>query len=253
MNGEAGFVKTVPLAEAARLEAEAEGLRALAACGAIVVPRVLDIGTRGGTAFLVTTRLDFGEAPRGAAMGRALACLHRVPQGAQYGWHRDNFIGAAPQVNGWDRDWAAFFRDRRLRPQLLRAASYRLRGADTLLEAVPDLLRDHAPPASLLHGDLWSGNAAMLASGEPAIFDPAVYVGDRETDLAMTRLFGGFDASFYRAYQEEWPLPPGHEARGAVYNLYHLLNHLNLFGASYRAQAQATIDRLLRERLSLSS
>jgi fructosamine-3-kinase len=240
------FVKSVPLADAAMLDAEAEGLRALAACGAVVVPEVLETGTRGDEAFLATTWLDFADAPRGAALGRALARLHRIAQGDRYGWARDNFIGRAPQVNGWDDDWARFFRDMRLGPQFERAQRHGLRGTDALLAVVPQLLRGHAPPRSLLHGDLWSGNAAMLASGDPAIFDPAVYVGDREADIAMTHLFGGFDASFYRAYEEEWPLPDGHELRRDLYNLYHIVNHLNLFGGSYRGQAQATIDGLLR-------
>jgi fructosamine-3-kinase len=239
------FVKTMPLADAAMLDAEADGLRALAACGVVTVPEVIDAGTRDGVAFLDTSWLDFGREPRGEAMGRALARLHRIPQGTRFGWHRDNFIGRTPQVNAWDDDWAGFFRERRLRPQFERASAYRLRGADALLDAVPRLLRDHLPAPSLLHGDLWSGNAAMLASGEPALYDPAVYLGDREADIAMTRLFGGFDASFYRGYDDEWPRPPGHEMRRDLYNLYHIVNHLNLFGGAYRAQAESTIARLL--------
>ena len=246
MSRERRFVKSVPLADAPMLDAEAEGLRALAACGAIVVPEVIEQGTRDGKAFLATSWLDFGDAPRGEAMGRALARLHRMPQGTRYGWARDNFIGRTPQINGWHDDWAAFFRERRLRAQFERAAAYELRETHALLDAVPSLLRGHAPVPSLLHGDLWSGNAAMLGTGEPAIFDPAVYLGDREADIAMTHLFGGFDASFYRGYDEEWPLPDGHDVRRDLYNLYHVVNHLNLFGGSYRAQAQATIDRLLR-------
>jgi fructosamine-3-kinase len=241
------FVKSVPLADAAMLDAEADGLRALRACGVIVVPEVIGMGTRDGVAFLETSWLEFGDLPRGEAMGRALARLHRIAQGARFGWHRDNFIGRTPQVNAWDDDWARFFRDRRLRPQFERAAANPLHGADALLDAVPRLLRDHAPVPSLLHGDLWSGNAAMLASGEPAIFDPAVYLGDREADIAMTHLFGGFHTSFHRGYEDEWPLPRGHEARRDLYNLYHIVNHFNLFGGSYRAQAETTIARLLRQ------
>ena len=242
------FVKIAPRADAAMLDAEADGLRALAACGASLrVPCVCAHGEDGGTAFLALSWLDLaGEAP-GASLGRALAALHRGPQGGRYGWTRDNFIGATPQVNGWLDDWAAFFRDRRLAPQIARAlrAGHRVRGADALLAAVPRLLAGHRPQPSLLHGDLWSGNAGVLASGAPAIFDPAVYVGDREADLAMTRLFGGFDAGFYRAYEEASPLPPGHVARSDLYNLYHVLNHLNLFGASYLARAERMIESLL--------
>jgi len=245
LSRERHFVKSVPLADAAMLEAEADGLRALAACGVIAVPRIVELGRHDATAFLATSWLDFADMPRGEAMGCALARLHRVAHGARFGWSRDNFIGRTPQNNDWSDDWATFFRDRRLRPQFLRAARYRLHDTDALLDAVPELLRDHAPAPSLLHGDLWSGNAAMLVSGEPAIFDPAVYIGDREADIAMTYLFGGFDASFYAGYERTWPLPAGHERRRELYNLYHVVNHLNLFGVSYRSQAQATIARLL--------
>lgn len=233
------FVKTATLQRAPMLYAEADGLRALAPV--ITVPGVRALGEHGDTAFLVLDWLDFGDAPLGAALGTALASLHRSPAGTRYGWASDNFIGGTPQVNGWHDDWATFFCERRLRPQLLLA-----RMDESVLAATADLLRGHAPAPSLLHGDLWSGNAGVLADGTPVLFDPAVYVGDRETDLAMTRLFGGFDASFYRAYDAAWPLPEGHERRRDVYTLYHVLNHLNLFGASYPAQAQSLINRITR-------
>jgi fructosamine-3-kinase len=188
------FVKSVPLADAAMLDAEADGLRALAAGGVIAVPEVIAIETRDGVAHLATSRLDFSDLPRGEAMGRALARLHRIPQGTRYGWGRDNYIGRTPQINGWHDDWTAFFRDQRLRPQLERASRYALRGADALLDAVPQLLRGHMPPPSLLHGDLWSGNAAMLASGEPAVYDPAVNHRDPQNHNAKTQHIGGFES-----------------------------------------------------------
>jgi fructosamine-3-kinase len=118
---------------------------------------------------------------------------------------------------------------------------------ERLLEALPALLERHRPPASLLHGDLWSGNYAYTRDGEPAIFDPATYYGDRETDLAMTELFGGFPREFYAAYQSAWPLDAGYATRKRLYNLYHVLNHFNLFGGGYLAQAQGLIDGLLSE------
>jgi fructosamine-3-kinase len=204
------------------------------------VPGVHAQGEHDATAFLVLDWFGFGSEPLGAALGTALARLHGTPAGTRYGWGSDNFIGGTPQVNGWNDDWTTFFCERRLRPQLTRAGL----DCEPVLAAAAARLRGHAPTPSLLHGDLWAGNAGMLADGIPALFDPAVYIGDRETDLAMTQLFGGFDASFYRAYHAAWALPVGHEARRDVYALYHVLNHLNLFGTSYLAQAQRLIARI---------
>ncbi len=144
----------------------------------------------------------------------------------------------------------AFWRDRRLAFQLDRAAENGHGGrlqerGRRLLERVPAFFAGYVPVPSLLHGDLWTGNRAMLADGTPVVFDPAVYYGDREADLAMTRLFGGFGRRFYGAYEAEWPLDAGAASRCDLYNLYHVLNHLNLFGGGYRALAESTIDRLL--------
>ena len=139
--------------------------------------------------------------------------------------------------------------DARLRPQLRRAAAHgrelQKRG-ESLAEKLPAFFLDYRPQASLLHGDLWHGNAALCAEA-PAVFDPAVYHGDRECDLAMTELFGGFPEAFYAAYREAWPLNEGYETRKTLYNLYHVLNHLNLFGSGYLRQAERMIDRLLAE------
>lgn len=183
---------------------------------------------------LLLERLALGARADWPAMARMLAALHRHTS-PRFGWATDNWIGLAPQRNGWSDDWASFFFEERLAPQAHRA---QLR--------VPDLrkvLEGHRPQASLLHGDLWSGNAGFTRDG-PVIFDPAVYYGDREADLAMTGLFGGFPAEFYASYQEEFPLPPGYETRKHLYNLYHLLNHLNLFGSSYLRQVQAALNLL---------
>ena len=195
------------------LEAESEGLSALRDANAVRVPTPVACGVAGDVAFLALEWLDFGHGGRDAALGRALAQLHRTT-GPRFGWHRDNTIGTTPQDNTWSDDWTTFYRDRRILPQLALAARNGHRGAferdgERLLAAIPTLLAGHAPSPSLLHGDLWSGNAARLASGEPVIFDPAVYYGDREADLAMTELFGGFGADFYAAYREAWPLPDG--------------------------------------------
>src|SRR5215831_14880566 len=180
-----------------------------------------------------------------------LRALHAVTT-ARFGWWRDNTIGRTPQANAWNADWTEFFRECRLRPQLALGERQGFprglseRGA-RLLEALPALLEGHQPRASLLHGDLWGGNWLAAATGEPVLFDPAVYYGDRETDLAMTHLFGGFGAGFYHAYESAAPLPAGAALRTELYNLYHVLNHANLFGGGYAAQARATIDRLLSE------
>jgi fructosamine-3-kinase len=250
------FVKTAQPPFVPMLEAEADGLRAIASTATVAVPRVHLRGAQDDVAFLVLSWLDLGDAHRGAELGRALAAMHRRsapcgPDRQTYGWYRDNYIGGTPQKNGWSNDWAGFFRDRRLEPQLARAArsghASLAESSSKLLETVPRLLDSHRPEPSLLHGDLWSGNAGSLRGGSPVVFDPAVYVGDREADLAMTSLFGGFDRTFYDAYQHAWPLPPGHEERRDLYKLYHVLNHLNLFGDSYLPHCERLIDRLLAQ------
>lgn len=245
------FVKVVERAALPVLEAEAAGLAELAAARALRVPQVRTCGSDARHAFLALEWLERGVATEATEerLGRGLAALHRVTSD-EFGWQRDNTIGATPQANGRLPDWAEFFRERRLRPQLSlagqRGFARLLEPAGArLLEAVEGLLEGHRPRASLLHGDLWGGNWLASAGGEPAIFDPAVYYGDRETDLAMSRLFGGFGPAFYRAYSAEAPLPPGVELRRDLYNLYHVLNHANLFGGSYARQARAMIDRLL--------
>lgn len=232
--------------------AEAEGLGALLAAGAVRVPAPVCWGASAEMAFLVLEYLDL-SAPRAASqakLGRQLARLHRVTQ-PRFGWHRDNTIGSTPQLNGYTAHWPEFFRDRRLGVQLDLAArngyAHLAARGERLLASLDLLLRGHAVAASLLHGDLWSGNVAETVAGEPVIFDPAVYFGDREADLAMTQLFGGFADAFYRAYVQEWPLAPGYETRRTLYNLYHVLNHLNLFGRSYLAQAERMLDQLLAE------
>jgi fructosamine-3-kinase len=237
------------------LDCEADGLRAIASTKTIRVPDVIAVGAHDESAYLVVEWLDIAPGIDGVAAGRALAQLHRAATpngrgGESFGWHRDNWIGASAQANGWSDDWCAFFRDRRLAPQLALAASHGFRdrvqrdGA-RVLALLPSLLGGHDVVPSLVHGDLWSGNAATLADGEPVVFDPAVYVGDREVDIAMAELFGGFDSSFAHAYGDEWPLDDAYPLRRDVYNLYQLLNHLNLFGAGYRSRVEHTLARIL--------
>ncbi len=207
----------------------------------------------GGSAFLVLEHLELGAGSDAAyrALGRQLAATH-AHHGARFGWHRDNFIGATVQYNRESGSWAEFWQQQRLAPQLVLAAENGMRGnlqrlGDALLAALPRFFAGYAPAAALVHGDLWSGNAAFLVDGSPVVFDPAVYYGDREVDLAMTELFGEFPAAFYAAYREVAPLADGYEVRRTLYNLYHVLNHANLFGGGYAAQAERMIERLLAE------
>jgi len=245
------FVKTQAASRLAMLEAEADGLRELSHAEAIRVPKPVVCASASACAFLVLEWLEFGGGGRDAALGSVLAQLHRVTSDG-YGWMRNNTIGATPQDNAWSDDWAKFFRDRRIAPQVSLAArngsGRRVqRDGEKLLAAIPQLLSGHAPAASLLHGDLWSGNATRLASGEPVIYDPAVYFGDREADVAMTELFGGFGPDFYAAYRAASPIDAGYRVRRTLYNLYHVLNHFNLFGGGYGNQAHTMIAQLLAE------
>ncbi len=243
------FVKVAPAAQRGGFVAEAAGLRALAATRALRVPAVRAVGATAQAAFLALEWIEArpADARAGRRLGAGLAALHAV-HAERFGFDADNLIGRTPQLNGWACDWTEFFRERRLRPQLARAAEQgwgRQLPAAALLAAVAAHLEGHRPAPSLLHGDLWGGNWLCGTDGEPVLFDPAVYYGDREADLAMTRLFGGFGAEFYAAYNAAAPLAPGAAERVALYNLYHVLNHANLFGGAYIAQARAVIGRLL--------
>lgn len=249
-DGSRYFIKLNGAAHAEMFAAEYEGLLEIRRSASIRVPEPVCHGVAGNRAYLVLEYLELGRgtAASAARLGKDLAAMHRHTRDG-YGWHRDNTIGTTPQLNGTLADWTAFWRERRLGFQLelaARAGYSRLAHAgERLLEALPVLFEDHKPHASLLHGDLWSGNQACLADGTPVIYDVAVYYGDRETDIAMSELFGRFPEAFYAAYREAWPLPPGYELRRDIYNLYHILNHLNLFGSGYLAEAEDMIRRLL--------
>lgn len=252
--GDRWFVKLNDASLADLFAAEADGLAALAACAALRVPRPVAHGVAGRHAYLVLEHLHLQplrEHAHAASAGRALVELHRL-HGKQFGWRRHNHIGSSRQDNTPHGDWPVFFARRRLLPQfeLARHNGYAgklLRDGERLLDSMAALFIDHQPCASLLHGDLWSGNAALDEAGTLALFDPAVHYGDREADLAMTALFGGFPAGFYAAYREAWPLDAGFEQRKTLYNLYHVLNHLNLFGRGYLQQAERMTASLLAE------
>jgi fructosamine-3-kinase len=244
-------VKLAAAADAPLLSAEADGLGALAAARAIRVPAVIGTGVAAGVAWLALEWLALEPSSPAAerALGERRAALHRATA-QRFGFPTDNFIGRTPQPNGWCDDWPQFLAAHRLGAQLALAAANGHAGPLTergarLLESVADFYAGYRPRPSLLHGDLWSGNRGALGDATPVVYDPAPYYGDREADLAMTRLFGGFGAEFYAAYAASWPLDPGAGARVGLHNLYHLLNHLNLFGGGYAREALATIDRLL--------
>ena len=247
------FVKLAAPTRLAMFEAEQAGLEELAAAQAVRVPRPLAVGATAEAAYLALEWIEFGPSrPESeSALGEQLAWQHRV-LAREYGWSRDNTIGSTPQSNTTHADWATFFRERRLRAQLELAGSngyggaLQTRGA-RLLECMAAFFTSYRPVPSLLHGDLWGGNWGVDTDGRPVIFDPAVYYGDREADIAMTRLFGGFGNRFYTAYHATWPLDQAAGTRRTLYNLYHVLNHLNLFGSAYLAQAEGMIERLLAE------
>jgi protein-ribulosamine 3-kinase len=248
------FVKTSAEARAEKMfSAEIAGLRELAGVQAVRVPQVMLHGRCREGWFLALEWINFGASSRSseAALGEQLAWQHRKTREC-HGWHMDNTIGSTPQVNTPCKAWPEFYGNRRLKFQLDLAA-HNGAGADLvargyrLCEQVPAFFTAYEPAASLLHGDLWGGNWRCDEEGMPVIFDPAVYYGDRETDIAMTRLFGGFGQGFYAAYESTWPLDADFEVRLPLYNLYHVLNHYNLFGGSYLSQAKNMIDALLAE------
>jgi fructosamine-3-kinase len=239
--GDTVVLKTNASAPRGMFADEADGLTALRVDGGPTVPRVLDVGDD----FLLLE--DLRPAPRGPGFwrefARRLARLHAITA-PRFGYARDNWLGASPQPNGWRDDGWAFFAEQRLL-HLARVAAGRGWPHLRPLERICARLRDLVPPQppALLHGDLWSGNALSDARGAPAIVDPAVHFGWAEAELAMTRLFGGFPAEFYDAYAEAAPFAPGFSERVDLYNLYHLLNHLILFGDGYATQVEAAIAR----------
>ena len=242
------FVKLNDATRLAMFEAEAAGLQQILASHSVRAPRPLCHGVADGQAFLVLEYMDLRAQGDPAALGQQLALMHRTRQ-AYFGGPRDNMLGSTPQHNTQTATWIHFVREQRIGFQLRLAAQNGYGGklqtqGEKLLAGLDQFFTDYQPQASLLHGDLWGGNHAYLPDGAPVIFDPAVYYGDRETDLAMTELFGGFAPAFYAAYREAWPLDAGYAVRKTLYNLYHILNHANLFGGGYAAQALQMIAQL---------
>ncbi len=244
------FMKTGRIDSLHMFTGEAEGLAEIAKAKALRIPEVYAVGQTADAAFLALEWLSFDRSDPVVErrFGEGLASLHRTTA-SRFGWHRDNTIGLTAQHNAWSTDWVAFFQEHRLGYQLRLARENGFSGelqkhGRQLQKRLPSLFENYEPVPSLLHGDLWGGNWAS-SGGEPVIYDPAVYYGDRETDLAMTRLFGGFGKAFYEGYETAWPLQPGSGDRLALYQLYHVLNHLNLFGSGYLGRALALTSALL--------
>ncbi len=250
-NDRSYFIKTNNAGYAYMFEAEAEALREMAATETVRVPEPVCFGEYGGQCYVVMEHLELGGSADMVEFGMKLSGMHRVTA-ARFGWHIDNTIGSTPQPNTQSDDWIEFWREQRLGFQLKTAARNGYGGelqrlGERLLADMPALFDNHDPQPSMLHGDLWGGNYGALRDGTPVIFDPALYYGDREADLAMTTLFGGFGGRFYDAYNEAWPLDQGYEVRKIFYNIYHIINHLNMFGGGYHGQAVSMLERVLSE------
>ena len=246
------FVKSNTADAIDMFRAEAAGLDALASTCTVRVIRPVCWGVADGRSFLVLEHVILEERTEAmdTDLGRSLAALH-ARHGVCFGWDRDNTIGTTPQPNAPGQNWQDFWKDKRLSYQLRLAARNGYNGrlqelGAAVLTRLSALFSGYRPAPSPLHGDLWSGNAAGC-DGRAIVYDPAFYYGDRETDLAMTELFGGFSPAFYAAYQEAYPLDQGYEVRKTLYNLYHVLNHLNLFGGGYLGQAERLMARLVAE------
>ncbi len=245
------FVKTNRHSLLAMFQAEAIALQVLHQTQAIKVPQPISCGVVASESYSIMSWLNLSGKPNGLLFGQKLAQLHSH-YAERFGFEIDNTIGSTPQLNQWSDDWVDFWKKQRLGYQLelARNNGFRNRLYDlggSLLERCADLFADYQPRPSLLHGDLWSGNWAGGNAGEPVIFDPASYYGDRETDLAMMELFGHPGQAFFAAYREVYPLQPGYQQRKHFYNLYHILNHANMFGASYAIQAENMMESLLAE------
>ncbi|MBI5438026.1 MAG: fructosamine kinase family protein [Nitrosomonadales bacterium] len=250
-DGRQFFVKLNAADKLAIFAAEAAGLNEIAATQTIRVPQSVAHGSANAHCFLVLEYLELSDHGNAAQFGEQLAALHRCTS-SRFGFTQDNFIGTTPQPNGWKNNWIDFWREQRLGFQLRLAQKNGYGGklqtlGEKLLDALPAFFDGYTPQPALLHGDLWSGNHAFLADGTPVIFDPAPYFGDRECDLAMTELFGGYPADFYAAYCAAYPPDAGYATRRDLYNLYHILNHANLFGGGYARQAEGMMQRLLAE------
>lgn len=256
-NGAEAFVKSNALSFQEAFEIESRSLRDIARVGELPVPEPLGVGTTSQESFFVCEAVTESRRPSDffERFGRALARHHRQSirkdHQQRYGWQSNNFLGSATQVNQWSADWISFFAEHRFEYQIAWAKDQSLSSMSLsrliadVLKQLPNLIGDSCQEAVLLHGDLWSGNYISNAVGDPVVIDPAVYYGSREAEFGMIKLFGNCPTSFYHAYNETWAMADGWERRAEVYKLYHLLNHLNLFGGGYQAECIACAESVL--------
>lgn len=241
------FVKTNDRENLPMFEAEAESLIRLAEAEAVEVPQVIHLGAVKDHAVLVLNYLPLKPLDEDSAytLGVQLARLHEWGEQQEFGFDLDNYIGYTVQPNNWHRKWSKFFAEQRIGWQLQLASEKGIQFGDieNIIDNVKSILASHQPRPSLLHGDLWQGNTGLSPLG-PVIFDPASYWGDRECDIAFTELFGRFPETFYKGYNAQYPLSEHYENRRDLYNLYHVLNHCNMFGGHYLTQAENMILRL---------
>ncbi len=243
------FIKLNQANRLSMFASEAAALTQLAETQTIRVPAPICYGIHEHSAYLILEYLPIVSLTDRTRydLGCKLAELHLISGSTAFGWQQSNTIGTTAQLNPWTADWTEFWQVSRIghQLQLAKQKGGKFSQGDRFLDHIPQLLKNHSPKPALVHGDLWGGNAGALATGEPVIFDPAVYWGDREVDLAMTELFGGFGSAFYKGYESVYPIEPGYAKRKNLYNLYHILNHYNLFGGSYGGQADRMMADLL--------
>ncbi len=252
-DGREFFLKSNPHPLPHMFPREAEALEKMAEVGAIRVPKPVGAGgeSPGGTPFIVMEYIPTGSPKAGfhESFGRQFAEFHLKSKADRFGFEHDNYLGSTPQPNAWEEDWVEFWRKHRLGFQLELARTNRYsdptmdRLGESLMNRLPEIIGEPNEAPCLLHGDLWGGNYLADSDGEPVLIDPAAYYGRREADLAMTMLFGGFNSDFYSAYEEVWPLEEGSKDRLEIYKLYHLMNHLNLFGGSYYSGCLSILNR----------
>ena len=250
------FVKyrTMEHANDMALDAESDGLTALANTGCITVPAVIchgvieENGALHEYLVLQYFKMHHASSALWQACGEQLATLHRAPTTNRFGWHRNNFIGQSRQMNEFVSSWAQFYAEFRVGVMLeqLAAKGHKWCNIDVCVTRIHQYLQHHQPLPSLVHGDLWHGNIGF-SHQQPAIFDPAVYIGDRETDIAMTELFGRLPQAFYDGYQATWALDPDYASRRKLYQLYHILNHAVLFGGQYLTTAQQDVLQICQQ------
>ena len=250
-SGEKLFAKTTSLENSEMFEVEAIGLDALNKYANklfLYIPKPIMLQKLNNHSILLMPWINFTQGPI-LNLGKGLALLHKVSaekNKGYFGWDSNGFIGSGPQPKAWETSWGECFVTFRLLPQLelARKWGFIIKGEETLLSKISSFLDQHDPKPSLVHGDLWKGNTGIDQDGRGVIFDPACWWADREVDLAMTKLFGGFSNDFYAAYERIWPMPIEWERRIDIYNLYHMINHGNIFGGSYQHQCFEYIERI---------